>query len=114
MAKTGPKKIEVDWKTVSELCHIHCTQNEIVSVTGISLDTLERRCLEDNNIEFAEFYKQKRDGGKMSLRRMQYTNAQTNPSLLIWLGKSWLGQRDRPEDETEESKNVTINFNVVN
>lgn len=114
MAKTGPKKKEVDWDLVSELCHIHCTQEEIVSVVGVCLETIETRCLEDNKIKFSEFYKQKRDGGKMSLRRMQYNNAKTNPSLLIWLGKSWLGQRDKPEDEAEESKNVTINFNVVN
>jgi hypothetical protein len=114
MAKTGPKEKQVDWNTVAELCHIHCTMDEISSVIGYDLKTIEARCLEDNKLKFSEFYRQKRDGGKMSLRRMQYTSAQTNPSLLIWLGKSWLGQRDKPEDETEDSKQVTINFNVVN
>jgi hypothetical protein len=60
MAKTGPKKKEIDWKTVEELCHIHCTQDEIASVIGVDLDTIGARCLEDNNLKFSEFYRQKK------------------------------------------------------
>ena len=38
------------------------------------------------------------DRGKATLRRMQWKGAQAgNPTMLIWLGKQLLGQKDRSE-----------------
>jgi hypothetical protein len=38
----------------------------------------------------------------MSLRRMQWEKAQTgNTTMLIWLGKQMLGQKDRLETSEE-------------
>ena len=35
----------------------------------------------------------------MSLRRSQFRIAETNPTMAIWLGKQYLGQKDRADVE---------------
>jgi hypothetical protein len=47
--------------------------------------------------------------GRASLRRLQYKAAENgNPTMQIWLGKQWLGQKDRTE-----SVNVNANYSAV-
>lgn len=98
-------KIEIDESLVDKLASIHCTMEEIGSIVGCSVDTLERR--------FADVIKKAKDKGKSSLRRYQWELAQKgNATMLIWLGKQLLGQRDIQaiQVSTEESTgfNVTI------
>jgi hypothetical protein len=79
----------IDWELIQKLAHIQCTQAEIASTVGVSVDTLHRHA------EFAEVYKQGAEGGRKSLRRMQYESAtKGNIAMQIWLGKQYLGQRD--------------------
>lgn len=86
-----PKK-EIDAALVEKLAMIMCTMNEIASVVGCSVDTLERR--------FADTIKEGQNKGKTSLRRFQYQAAEKgNPAMLIWLGKQHLGQKDKQETE---------------
>jgi hypothetical protein len=88
--RRGRPRAEVDPKTVERLAAILCTVEEIATVCGCSKDTLERN--------FAAVLKRGRDAGRASLRRAQWKAAQKgNPTMLIWLGKQYLGQRDRPE-----------------
>ena len=52
---------------------------------------------------FAEYFKQKASHGRMSLRRKQYTAAiDGNTTMMVWLGKNWLGQSDQPEPEAQD------------
>ena len=89
----GRPKIQIDYNTVEKLANIQCTQEEIASFLGISVRTLQR------DEEFCRIYKKGQDNGKMSLRRMQYKLAEKNPTMAIWLGKQYLGQRDNVEVE---------------
>lgn len=85
--KLGRPKKEVDGKLVKDLASIFCTMNEIAAVVGCSVDTLERR--------YAEALKRGRETAKSSLRRLQWKAAKKgNTSILIWLGKNYLGQRE--------------------
>lgn len=94
----GPEPTEVDWKIVSKLCKIQCTGEEIASFLDISYDTLERACKREQKIKLAEYIAQKKLGGKVSLRRAQFTKALSgNPTMLIWAGKQYLGQTDKKE-----------------
>lgn len=56
------------------------------------------------NKRFSTVFKEKRAGGKASLRRTQWRLAETNPSMAIFLGKNLLGQSDRPEQENTADK----------
>jgi hypothetical protein len=88
--KVGRPKKELDTNMIEKLASIFCTNEEISTIVGCHPDTLA-----DN---FSEYLKKGRDKGKMSLRRMQWEKAQTgNTTMLIWLGKQMLGQKDKIE-----------------
>ena len=81
-------KIVLDERQIKELAKIQCTMTEIAAVMGCSVDTLERN--------FAETIKIGRECGKESLRKAQWKKAveEGHPSMLIWLGKFYLGQKE--------------------
>jgi hypothetical protein len=86
-----PKK-EIDYELVESLASIMCTQEEIANILSkkveISVRTLQR------DEEFCRVFKKGIDNGKMGLRRNQFKMSETNPTMAIWLGKQYLGQRD--------------------
>lgn len=78
---------KLDERQIKELAKIQCTMIEIAAVMGCSVDTLERN--------YAEIIKSAREEGKSSLRRAQYKKAlEGNATMLIWLGKHYLDQKD--------------------
>lgn len=89
--KRGRPRFEIDYATVEKLAHIQCTYGEIAAVLGCSVDKLKR------DEEFITTYKRGAEGGRKSLRRMQWKLAEKNTSMAIWLGKQYLGQKDTPE-----------------
>lgn len=78
------------------LCRIQCTEEEICGVLNCDDATLCRWCKTVYGRTFADVYKEKRQGGKASLRRQQFKIAETNATMAIWLGKQYLGQSDNP------------------
>ena len=94
----GRPLFEVNWEVVDNMCAIHCTGEEIAGVLGCDYDTLATACVREKKYTFPEYFDQKRSSGRMSLRRKQYSTAMAgNPTMLIWLGKNWLGQADKTE-----------------
>ena len=90
--KVGCPPAEIDYEACKELAKIMCTQSEIAAVIGVSLSTLE------HDQEFLRIHKEGMEQGKSSLRRMQYKSAEDgNVTSQIWLGKQYLGQRDKSE-----------------
>jgi len=114
MAKMGRPRKSIDWSIVNKLCAIQCTEQEIASVLGISIDTLTRRIKSEYKMTFAEYYKKESASGKMSLRRAQWTRAlgtkdvqgnyknDGSVPMLIWLGKQYLGQAETPIGDVSE------------
>jgi hypothetical protein len=95
-----PKVIDAD--LVEKLCMIHCTDEEIADIVGVSVDTLARRRQQDT--EFATMMAGAKGRGRASLRRIQWKLAESgNAALAIWLGKQLLGQRDKWEDTSADS-----------
>ena len=84
----GRPKFKIDYETVRKLASIMCTQQEIASFLGCSTDTLQR------DKQFCDIYKEGKETGKMSLRRMQWKLAEKSYAMAIFLGKQYLGQRD--------------------
>lgn len=99
----GRKKIEIDWKQVEELAAIMCTQIEIAAVLGISTKTLQR------SKKFWEVYDRGREKAKTSLRRAQFKKAMDgNTTMLIWLGKQYLEQREKTDNINKNEDIITI------
>lgn len=106
-------RIEIDWDEFEKLCGLQCTQEEIAGWFDCSVDTIDRRVKEKHGVSFAEVFKLKSGKGKISLRRKQMSVAMAgNPTMLIFLGKQYLGQSDKREDiwKTDDKKGLVINF----
>ena len=97
MAKMGRPQKEIDADQFEKLCYLQCTLGEIASFFECSEDTIERWAKRQYGITFADAYKRYSAGGKISLRRWQFKQAEHNVSMAIWLGKQLLGQREQVE-----------------
>lgn len=96
----GRPLIEIDQETFEGLCKIQCTLNEIACVFNCSEDTVQRWCQRTYESTFADAHKKHSQEGKASIRRLQYKSANGgNVTMQIWLGKQYLGQRDKQEIE---------------
>jgi hypothetical protein len=97
-----PPKI-IDWKKVEALATIQATQEEICAVMDVHSDTLTDSCRKEFGVGFSEMFKKWREGGRSSLRRAQWTKAlEGHPTMLIWMGKQVLGQKDQIETTAVE------------
>jgi hypothetical protein len=91
--KGGRPEVKFDLLQLEKLCHINATQREIAAFFGCSVDTIQARIKDDP--KFAETMERGYCGGYSSLRRKQMEVAlEGNPTMLIWMGKQLLGQRD--------------------
>lgn len=104
VGKIGRDRIEIDFKKIDALCAVFCNCKEIVSVLNsfdinCSYDTVERRVKEKFGMTFAEYVEQKQMAfAKPKLRKAQFDCALGgNATMLIWLGKQYLGQVEKQE-----------------
>jgi AraC-like DNA-binding protein len=99
-----PKSL-IDPEQVEKLAAMFCTMEEIAQVVGCSKRTLERR--------FVAVIEKGRARGKMSLKRKQFEVAQGgNVTMLIWLGKQHLEQRDKVEKPIDDRKPLTLSYSA--
>lgn len=91
----GRPKRQIDYETVRRMAAVMATDEEIAAFLGVSVDTLTRR-----GKEYHEAKEAGRQSGLLNLRRYQLEAAKAkNPTMLIWLGKQYLGQKDKTEVE---------------
>ena len=91
------KKI-VDYTLLDDLCRIQCTAKEIASVLHMSIATLRARIEADTGEAYLEYLYKRSMVGRKSLRRKQWAEAMRGDrTMLIWLGKQYLGQVERHE-----------------
>ena len=98
-----PHKL-IDKTEFEKLCEIQCTEREICNFFEITDKTLNSWCKRTYKAGFSEVFAQKRGGGKVSLRRAQWRKAveDCDTTMLIWLGKQHLDQREPKEQKTVE------------
>lgn len=85
---------------------IGCTVNEIASVLGVSRTALFKYMALNQDVQDA--IDAGRDKGCATLRRSQWQRAMGgSDTMMIWLGKNMLGQRDKSETVSTVS-NVNI------
>lgn len=87
----GRDKTVIPPEEVYKLANIGCKDREIADWFGIDANTLR--------YNFSVELSKARIALNMSLRRAQIQTALSgNPTMLIWLGKQYLGQSDAPID----------------
>jgi len=91
MARRGHgNKAPIDFEIVKQLSSMFATDEEIAAQFNVSVDTLTRR-----GKEYQDAKEEGRRQGMLNLRKMQLQAVkEKNPTMLIWLGKQYLGQTD--------------------
>ncbi len=91
----GQPKAKIDLDELEKLCVLQCTQGEIAAYFGVTRRTIENRAQEP---EFREIMERGQQKGLISLRRKQMQAVELgNTTMLIWMGKQLLGQKDKQE-----------------
>ena len=102
-----PRK-EIDKKKFEKLCELQCTLEEVCGFFEVTDKTLNSWCKRTYGISFSEVFKEKRQGGRISLRRSQFKLAEKSATMAIWLGKQYLDQKDEVAVEQKETVKVVI------
>jgi hypothetical protein len=111
----GRPRIEINWTIVANAAKVQCTQDEIAKILGISLNKLKSACKQEHGTTLGAYLERFAEEGRMSLRHMQWKQAQKgNPSMLIFLGKQYLGQRDKPESEKDRLEAEILRRELAN
>lgn len=111
----GRPKANIDWHKVDNLLKAQCDGTEIAAMLGLKCaDTLYRHVKETFKMDFVAYSQQKRAEGRTLLKVAQFDKALTEKSqtMQIWLGKQYLGQKDK-NDITTDDKPITPTEFVV-
>jgi hypothetical protein len=97
----GRPKIVIDYNLAYKLAKRFATQEDIADIIGCSVKTLQR------DAEFCRVFKKGKQQVYKNLRVSQYKHALNgNATLLIWLGKQYLQQRDPDKSLTQITDDV--------
>lgn len=100
------KNVRKQVKIFGGLC---ATQQEMADWFGCSIATIENYFMDEES-EVFRVYKKARSTFKSSLRSVQREKAlKGNTSMMIWLGKQILGQKDK-HDHTSDDKPIAPVF----
>ena len=88
---------DIDKKQFEKLCVLQCTEEEICGFFEVDDNTLAKWCKRTYGKRFSEVFNQKRQTGKISLRRNQWKLSETSAAMAIFLGKQYLGHTDAPK-----------------
>lgn len=102
-AKMGRPKKEINWELLDALA-VWASQEYCAEKLGVSVKTLQRNIKEKFGDEstFDQYRHKRREPMRVNLFKKQYDVAMAgNVSMLIFLGKNYLGQSDKQEIKQE-------------
>ena len=89
---------EINWDLVDDLLIAGCSGTEIAPHFDMHPHTFYDRVFEEKKMLFTDYSLQKKCKGDSILRHVQYKKAvKGDNTLLIWLGKNRLNQRESSE-----------------
>jgi len=105
----GRPRIELDPKQAKIFGYFRATYDTMAEQIGCHVDTI-RAAMQDEDSEFSKAYKNGFSSMKMKLSEAQVKTAieEHNPTLLVWLGKQYLDQKDNPMPDEDVNKNYTV------
>ena len=106
---------EIDMEKLAKLAQLPIRAEDIGYVLGVSTDTLSRRIKEAHDCTFAEYLDQKRATIRYNLMAKQFEVAlKGDKTMLIWLGKQYLGQRDKSSSEVSGPEGKPLEVSASN
>lgn len=99
-------------KQIEGLARIQCTQREAAAVLRVHRNTFAQFLSTHEKAQ--EAWENGLEQGKASLRRMQFKNAENgNATMQVWLGKQWLDQRDKTDNQHSGPDGSPITLTVL-
>jgi hypothetical protein len=96
-------EIPIDWDLVDELLKADCTGSQIAPHFHMHPDTFYDRVKQKHGVCLTVYSRLKKDQGDSLLKAKQFEKAMAGDnSMLIWLGKNRLKQRDNHENIEKE------------
>ncbi len=87
---------------------LHATQKEMANWFGLSQSTIEGY-MADHDCEFYKVYSKAASETSIGLRRLQLAKAEGGDStMMIWLGKQILGQKEKNDITSDDKPMQTI------
>jgi hypothetical protein len=108
----GRPQADIDWDQVDKWLIAGNKGTAIAAQLGIDNETLYGRCLKDKNMGFSEYSQQKRAIGDAMIERTQFQVGviEKNTTMLVWLGKARLGQREQDQDKVQVDPKLLESF----
>ena len=108
--KGGPNVVKIDWAKVDKMARAQSSAASIADALGIHWATLRSHCMTDHKIELSEYIRLKKTEGMENLRVKQYDVAmEGDKTMLIWLGKQYLGQSESQSGSQDTSITIEVN-----
>jgi hypothetical protein len=97
----GRNLISIDWDKAASYAQAGCNGVQIAGMLGIHPNTLYEACDRENKLSFSDWIAAKRSKGDAMIIAKQFEAAIKNgdKTMLIWLGKQRLGQRDKSDHD---------------
>ena len=106
-------KVNIDWKKVDKFLEADCEGTEIAAYLGINPNTLYFRCKEDHKVSFSEYLQEKKARGNSLLKVKQFDTAMSgDKTMMIWLGKQRLGQKEKQDIEHTIKDELPFNIKL--
>ena len=103
----------ISYDTIRRAASIGCSIEELAVMAGLSRSNFSLRLKEDDAL--LEAIERGRAAGQATLRRLQWQQAKAgNPTMLIWLGKQLLGQKDRHEHSGDPAAPMAPTAAIIN
>lgn len=101
--------ITLDWEKIAGWVEAGCDGIQCAAMMGVHPDTIYERCVQEHNTKWTDWAAKQRASGDAMLLAAQYRKAvkDAHPTMMIWLGKQRLGQKENP-DSLEERANATV------
>jgi hypothetical protein len=97
----------IDWELVDELLVAGCDGNQISPFFNMHPDTFYRRVMEKYGVCFTVLQSIKRAEGDAVLLTAQYKKAAAGDNtMMVWLGKNRLKQKENPTELTLSTETV--------
>jgi len=89
----GRPKAQLDLGVIERGASIGCSKDELAALCGFARSTFYKYLAEDPAVQ--EAIDRGASKGQATLRRLQWKGAEEgNATMLVWLGKQLLGQKD--------------------
>ena len=98
-----------DWSKLDAILQYGAKMSDAADIMDVHPDTVAKKIKTKFKMTYPEYRNKKMSKVRVGLAQKQVEVAMSgNVSMLIWLGKQWLGQRDQHDIETKNENKIVI------